>query len=50
MLYLLFEKKKEEKKKKLQKEKGEMAKGLFPRADKPYWLCHAGIFLASRCY
>jgi hypothetical protein len=44
MFYLLlFEKKKERKKRK------ERNRGLFHRADTPYWLSHAGIFLAARC-
>jgi hypothetical protein len=42
---LLYEKKKEREK----KEKGEMFRGLFPRADMLYWLCQARIFQAVRC-
>jgi hypothetical protein len=36
------------KEKKIRKEKGEMARELFPRANMPCWLCHAWI-LAVRC-
>jgi hypothetical protein len=46
MLYLLlFEKKKERKK----RGKKEAARGLFPRMDMPYWLCHPRISQAVRC-
>jgi hypothetical protein len=41
-------KKRKKEREKIKKEKEETARGLFPRADTPYWLYHAGIFPAVR--